>query len=91
MMEIRLDYIISFVLAFTISFFFTPVAKRIAKRLGAIDVPKDERRVHSRPIARMGGLAIVVGFLVAFLYNILADILIRQNQQNILFEMEFKI
>jgi UDP-GlcNAc:undecaprenyl-phosphate GlcNAc-1-phosphate transferase len=35
--------------------------------VGAIDVPKDARRVHDHPIPRMGGLAIFTGFVLSVL------------------------
>ncbi len=62
------DYIIigcAFLLAGLISFLCTPVAKRVAARIGAIDVPKDSRRMHKKPIPRLGGLAIFLGFFVS--------------------------
>lgn len=45
----------------------TPLAKWLAKKLGAVDVPRDGRRMHDHPIPRMGGLAIILGFLTAVL------------------------
>lgn len=53
--------------AFVISFIMTPPVKRFAELVGAIDVPKDERRVHNHPIPRMGGLAIFLGFVISLL------------------------
>ncbi len=53
--------------AFLITFTTTPIARVLAFRLGAVDVPKDKRRMHKEPIPRMGGLAIFVGFVVASL------------------------
>ncbi len=41
----------------------TPLAGRLATRLGAVAMP-DERRVHERPTPTLGGLGILVGFLV---------------------------
>jgi UDP-GlcNAc:undecaprenyl-phosphate GlcNAc-1-phosphate transferase len=59
--------IAAFVLAGIISFFVTPLVKIFATRVGAIDVPKDERRVHKTPIPRLGGMAIFIGFICAML------------------------
>ena len=59
-------YILSFIMAFLISFLTTPLAKKIAIRVGAIDQPKD-RGVHKKPIPRMGGIAIVLGFMITLL------------------------
>ncbi|MEA4934451.1 MAG: undecaprenyl/decaprenyl-phosphate alpha-N-acetylglucosaminyl 1-phosphate transferase, partial [Lawsonibacter sp.] len=39
----------------------TPVVRSLAFRVGAVDVPKDNRRMHNHPIPRMGGLAIFFG------------------------------
>ena len=48
-----------------LSFLFTPLVKLLAQKVGAMDVPKDSRRMHDHPIPRMGGLAIFIGFLLA--------------------------
>ncbi len=50
-----------------LSFLATPLVKHLAMRVGAMDVPKDNRRMHSIPIPRMGGLAIFIGFLLSVL------------------------
>ena len=53
------------VLAAALSFVMTPVARSFAFRVGAIDVPKDNRRMHKKPIPRLGGIAIFTGFFVS--------------------------
>jgi len=53
-----------FLMAGILSFVLSPVAKYIASKIGAIDVPKDDRRMHKRPIPRLGGLAVFFAFLV---------------------------
>ena len=60
-------YLIAFVAALAISFAATPFIKKLAIRIGAIDVPKDDRRVHDKPIPRLGGLAIYISFLAVVL------------------------
>lgn len=55
------------VVAFLISFSATPVVIGLAKKIKAIDVPKDSRRVHKKPIPLIGGLAIFYGFLISVL------------------------
>lgn len=55
-------------IAFIITVVFTPISIRWAHRLGAIDVPKDDRRVHKKPIPRLGGLAIFAGFTIAAIF-----------------------
>ena len=59
--------ICAFVISFGFSFAATPLVTRLAYRIGALDIPKDGRRMHKKPIPRIGGLAIVFGFLVAVL------------------------
>ena len=67
------EYIVSgviiaaFIVAGVLSYFFTPPVKRFAHTVGAIDVPKDGRRMHKEPIPRLGGLAIFGGFLASIL------------------------
>jgi UDP-GlcNAc:undecaprenyl-phosphate GlcNAc-1-phosphate transferase len=53
--------------ALVISFLMTPVVKTFAYKVGAIDVPKDNRRMHKVPVPRLGGLAIFIGFMVSIL------------------------
>ncbi|MGM9551399.1 MAG: MraY family glycosyltransferase [Clostridia bacterium] len=55
----------SFLLSFVIAFAATPIVKRLAYKIGAVDVPKDARRMHKTPKARLGGLAIFLGFIVS--------------------------
>ena len=57
----------AFAVAMLIAFLTTPVVKSLANRVGAVDVPKDARRMHDHPIPRMGGLAIFLGFLLSTL------------------------
>ena len=57
---------LTLLVASVISLLATPIVKRIAEKIGAIDVPKDNRRMHKKPIPRMGGLAIFLGFMVSF-------------------------
>ncbi len=45
----------------------TPVVRSLAFRVGAVDVPKDSRRMHDHPIPRMGGLGIYLGFILSVL------------------------
>ncbi len=68
-----LDYFVllrvglTLVTALVVSLLATPLVKVLAQKMGAMDVPKDDRRMHHVPIPRMGGLAIFLGFLIASL------------------------
>ena len=63
-----INIIMIFSIAFVVAFFMTPFVKNLAIKLNAVDVPKDNRRVHKKPIPRLGGLAIIMGFLMALIY-----------------------
>lgn len=56
--------ICAFLMAVALSFVLTPFAKKFAFRVGAIDVPKDNRRMHKHPIPRLGGIAIFTSFFL---------------------------
>ena len=53
------------VTAMVVALITTPVVRALAFRVGAVDVPKDSRRMHDHPIPRMGGLAIFFGFILS--------------------------
>jgi UDP-GlcNAc:undecaprenyl-phosphate GlcNAc-1-phosphate transferase len=56
----------SLVTALAISMALIPLMMRIAPRLGMIDKP-DPRKVHARPVPRVGGIGIVCGALASIL------------------------
>ena len=70
--QFALKMLVALTAAAAISFLTTPLVKSLAYRVGAIDVPKDNRRMHKTPIPRLGGLAIFIAFLLTTL--IFADI-----------------
>lgn len=57
----------TFIVSFLLCFLTVPGVMVLAKRVGAMDIPKDKRRMHTEPIPRLGGLAIYIGFLAAVL------------------------
>lgn len=59
--------IFAFIVSFAFTFATTPLVRRFAFKIGAIDIPKDNRRMHKKPTPRIGGLAIIFGFTVATL------------------------
>ncbi|MBO6054452.1 MAG: undecaprenyl/decaprenyl-phosphate alpha-N-acetylglucosaminyl 1-phosphate transferase [Oscillospiraceae bacterium] len=67
-----LKLVLALVTAGIVSFAATPLVKMFAIRVGAMDVPKDNRRMHKVPIPRLGGLAIFIAFLLGVL--VFADI-----------------
>ena len=59
--------LLALIVATLVSFGSTPLVKKMAYKVGAIDVPKDNRRMHKVPIPRLGGLAIFLGFFLSVL------------------------
>ena len=53
-----------FVVAGLVAAFVTPLSIFIAPKVGAIDVPRDTRRVHNKPMPRFGGIALYAGIMV---------------------------
>ncbi|NLI58413.1 MAG: undecaprenyl/decaprenyl-phosphate alpha-N-acetylglucosaminyl 1-phosphate transferase [Clostridium sp.] len=69
------EYIILFALAFIVAFSATPIVRKLAFKIGAVDIPKDSRRMHNKPIARLGGMAIFSGFIVALMFGVISTFL----------------
>lgn len=57
-------YVYTFLTALAVTFFLTPLVKRLAVYVGAMDRP-DARKVHHGLVPRLGGLAIYIGFVVS--------------------------
>ena len=45
---------------------FIPFIKKAAEHVGAMDIP-DARKVHKKPIPRLGGLGIYCGFILGYI------------------------
>jgi UDP-GlcNAc:undecaprenyl-phosphate GlcNAc-1-phosphate transferase len=72
--NVAIVVVLALALACIVTYLLTPAVKQIACKIGAIDVPKDNRRMHKEPIPRMGGLAIFLGFFIAtLLFNQITD------------------
>ena len=57
-------YLAIFSSSFAVAMAATPLSKKLSEKAGAIDMPRT-RGMHSEPMPRMGGIAIVLGFLAA--------------------------
>ena len=57
--------IFAFVVALIVSYATTPLSIKLAFKIGALDIPKDNRRMHKKPTPRIGGIAIVYGFFIS--------------------------
>ena len=62
------DIAIAFLLAFIVSFMATPWSIKIAKKIGAVDIPKDDRRMRNNVMPKLGGIAVILGFVLSTVY-----------------------
>lgn len=58
---------IALICAILLAYTLTPIIRVLAFKIGAIDIPRDNRRMHKKPIPRIGGLAIFLSFLTTCL------------------------
>jgi len=61
-MNMNKFYILAAVAA-VVAAIFTPIVKKIAFKFNVLDIPKDARKVHKKPIPLLGGLAIYIAFI----------------------------
>ena len=62
-----------FLLALGIVLVLTPAVGRFARILGVVDEPGETRRIHLRPVPRLGGIAIFLGIFVPALAFLALD------------------
>lgn len=60
-------YLFYFILAAILSLSITPLVKRLAIRIGCVDVPNHPRKIHEKPMPMLGGLAVFIAFACAVL------------------------
>ncbi|AEB76938.1 MraY family glycosyltransferase [Clostridium botulinum] len=53
--------------AVLIAFILTPFMKKLAFYVKAVDIPKDKRKIHKKPIPLLGGVSIYLSFLITLL------------------------
>ncbi len=51
----------------------TPIMRKIAIKVGAVDAPNIARKVQSEPVPYLGGVAIVIGVFVATYSTVLVE------------------
>ncbi|MFC1829077.1 glycosyltransferase family 4 protein [Thermodesulfobacteriota bacterium] len=74
----------TFVVALVLSLILTPLSSWLGTKSGAMDMP-NERKIHTQPIPRTGGLAIFVVFLLtlvvsSFFNTHISDLLVMDRQ-----------
>lgn len=63
-------YIYGFLMSMVLAYLVTPFVMKLSWKIGAVDVPNDARRVHKKPMPRLGGLAIYISFVVVGLITL---------------------
>lgn len=63
-----MSLIIYFIIAITCiaSLVLTPIVIKFSVKHNFVDIPKDTRRVHSKPMPRIGGVAMILSMLLGF-------------------------
>ena len=64
-MKEYLLYFLTFVLAFSLSVYLTPMVRKAALQFGVVDKPDGKLKQHRAPVAYLGGLAIYLSFLIS--------------------------
>ena len=59
--------------AFLLCFVLTPLCRNLAIRFGLLDQPDTRRKLHAKPIPRLGGVAIVVSYALSLLLGAAAS------------------
>ena len=62
-----MEYLSTLILSILITSLTVPVLRRLALRYNLVDIP-NERKVHSKPIPRVGGIGMALGSCVPLLY-----------------------
>jgi len=61
--EALAPHVYVFYVAFLVAFLFTPIMRIIANTYGIIDRPDNQRKMHTQPVAYLGGIAVFLGWL----------------------------
>ncbi len=64
-----LDILLTASVSFIVTFLAIPIVLQVAEKKKLYDLP-DERKVHTRPVASLGGVGIFAGFLLASLLSV---------------------
>lgn len=69
-----MHYLFLFAIALVLSLLLVPLAKKFSVKIGAVDLPNSPRKIHTKPMPLLGGLAIFVstiitGALYLLVYN----------------------
>ncbi len=61
--DVLSPYIYVFYASFIVAFLFTPIMRLVALYYGVIDQPDRLRKIHTKPVAYLGGIAVFLGWV----------------------------
>ena len=61
--EVLSHYVFVFYAAFLVAYIFTPIMRVVATYYGVIDEPDQIRKMHNKPVAYLGGVAVFLGWM----------------------------
>ena len=78
------ELIITIILASFGTYVFVPITMKLARKYDVLDYPNEDRKKQKIPMPRLGGLAIIIGFVIAMAYIIITNLVCKE----IVFESE---
>ncbi len=70
-----MEYFSYFLIAAIVAFIVTPPVRKLAIRVGAMDIPRAPRNLHAKPTPKLGGLAVLIACIVGtFIYLVNGDV-----------------
>ena len=69
-----INVLLTGIVAFTITFVAIPAIMRVAVQKKLFDIP-DDRKLHTKPIASLGGVALFLGLFISTLLSIIWGVL----------------
>ncbi|MGV6814130.1 MAG: glycosyltransferase family 4 protein [Phycisphaerales bacterium] len=72
-LDILSGYLSVFVVAFLITVLITPLVRKLAIANGIVDHPSEARKIHTIPIAYLGGMAVYLGIVGALVFSYMAS------------------
>jgi UDP-GlcNAc:undecaprenyl-phosphate GlcNAc-1-phosphate transferase len=67
--EVMSPYIYVFYVSFIVAFLFTPIMRVAAMYYGIIDAPDGQRKMHAKPVAYLGGVAVFLGWIAGLAFS----------------------
>ena len=62
-------HLLGFVIAFMVSIYGTPIARKAALKFGIVDKPDGHLKSHGEPVPYLGGLSIYLAFLLSLSFT----------------------